>query len=256
LINIQQEGYCQNTKSTNKLIARMSTIHVHFVLLAAILFTIFPNHTDGLAPASFPSRVHPCKPSTSKPTEKNTSRRTALQNIVTLSFTVAAATTTSSQLLPPEPANALEACRPKARNCIRTTWTAPSSTSKSEAIEMVRSILNSYPSKGQNGIDCNGWKIVDDSLENDRTASTARLEYSSCVGPAAVSVNLAQPFIDDVKLEINESSGRVLVDVKSSSRMGASDFFVNQKRMEYLGGELRRLGWEIPDVRYGSAKGL
>ena len=83
--------------------------------------------------------------------------------------------------------------------------------------------------------------------------STARLEYRSCVGPAAVSINLAQPFIDDVKLEIDPSPKpmAVQVQVKSSSRMGSSDFFVNKKRVEYLGNGLRQRGWVIPEVKYG-----
>jgi hypothetical protein len=98
--------------------------------------------------------------------------------------------------------------------------------------------------------------LTNDSLDGRSSTGTARLEYKSCVGPAALSNNLGQPFIDDVKLEMNvnevDSTSRVSVDVKSSSRMGGSDFFVNQKRIEYLGNELQKLGWDIPNVRYGS----
>ncbi len=107
--------------------------------------------------------------------------------------------------------------------------------------------------------------MINDSFDDDdgdgksMRSSTARLEYKSCVGPAAISVNLAQPFIDDVKLEIHESSnnddnslGVILVEVKSSSRMGSSDLFVNKKRIEFLGKELEKLGWGVPSVKYGA----
>lgn len=181
---------------------------------------------------------------------KRNNRRDAIKNI----FLIAAGPLAT--LNQKNPASALEACRPKARNCIRTTWAAPPSTSKADAVQTIRTVLNSYPTTGQNGIDCNGWKFTTDSLDenSDTSTSSATLEYKSCVGPAAISINLAQPFVDDVKLEISQDglSARVVVDVKSSSRMGSSDLFVNKKRIEYLGNELMKLGWDIPDVRYGS----
>ena len=75
----------------------------------------------------------------------------------------------------------------------------------------------------------------------------ARVEYKSCVGPAAIAINLGQPFVDDLKLEV-ENDGTV--QVRSSSRMGSSDLFVNKKRVEYLGNSLRSKGWDIPAVSY------
>ena len=129
---------------------------------------------------------------------------------------------------------------------------------RSEAIDAIRNVLNSYPRNGQNGVDCNGWTLVNDSLDagdekNTGSTSTARLEYKSCVGPAALAINLGQPFIDDLKLEMQDSnaSGVLVVEVKSSSRMGSTDLFVNKKRIEFLGSELRKLGWNVPDVKYG-----
>ncbi len=157
-----------------------------------------------------------------------------------------------------EKVDALGLCRPKARNCIRTTWEAPGTVNEAQAIETLRDVLNSYPQNGQNGIDCNGWIIVHDSLSSSLTSDeprTLKLEYRSCVGPAALTINLAQPFVDDVILELDNvgSNNRVTVQVKSSSRMGSSDLFVNRKRIEYLGDELRqKYGWIVPDIKYGA----
>lgn len=148
-------------------------------------------------------------------------------------------------------ANALEQCRSKARNCVRTVWTAPASLNKQDAIEIIRDVLNTYPQKGQNGIDCGGWSIVKDSMNSSTDEiSSLTLEFKSCVGPAALAINLAQPFIDDVKIEIVETDV-VNVQVKSSSRMGSSDLFVNKRRIDYLGDQLRQQGWAIPEVKYG-----
>ena len=159
------------------------------------------------------------------------------------------------------PSNALEECKPKSHNCIRTTWTAPSSiTNPSQAASEIRNVLNSYPQSGQAGVDCNGWKIVSDKLDDTTDTEESygggliTLEYKSCIGPAAMAINLGQPFIDDLKLELNGkdviSSGRVLVEVKSSSRMGSSDLFVNRKRLEYLGQKLKLNGWDVPPPKY------
>lgn len=194
-------------------------------------------------------------------TSTQTSRRAFLTTTTTI-------TLLSSPFFIPQirqNANALEQCRAKARNCIRTTWTAPSDIDIQQAIYVIKNILNSYPQNGQNGIDCNGWTIVRDSLSTPQDSSkngsnmpiSVALEYKSCVGPAALAINLAQPFIDDVIVEFDntddEGTGTALtVQVKSSSRMGSSDLFVNKKRIEYLGDKLRQQGWIVPDVKYGA----
>jgi len=148
------------------------------------------------------------------------------------------------------PANALEACRPKSHNCIRTTFTAPSSvTSSIEVVNAVRDVLNSYPQKGQAGVDCSGWRIVNDSLDNPEVGSI-KLEYKSCVGPAVLAINLGQPFIDDLVLELGKKESSFMVEVKSSSRMGSSDLGVNRKRLEYLGRKLKERGWVVPSPKY------
>lgn len=103
----------------------------------------------------------------------------------------------------------------------------------------------------QSGVDCNGWNIVKDSLDAE-AADIITLAYKSCVGPAALAINLGQPFIDDLKLELGKdsSSGGIKVEVKSSSRMGSSDLFVNRKRLQYLGKKLKGMGWNVPDPKY------
>lgn len=152
--------------------------------------------------------------------------------------------------IPSGPANALEACKPKLHNCIRTTWKAPSSlTTSTEVAKAIRDVLNSYPQEGQAGVDCNGWRIVNDSL--DAEAGIIKLEFKSCVGPAALAINLGQPFIDDCKLELGkDSTGSITVEVKSSSRMGGGDLLVNRKRLQYLGKKLKQEGWSVPDPKY------
>jgi len=120
-------------------------------------------------------------------------------------------------------------------------------------------VLNSYPQKGQAGADCSGWKIVKDELGlgdeagSSSSSNTIKLEYKSCVGPAALAINLGQPFIDDLKLELGKKDdvkGSITVEVKSSSRMGSGDLFVNRKRLIYLGSLLREKGWGVPDPKY------
>jgi hypothetical protein len=149
----------------------------------------------------------------------------------------------------PDKARATDKCRDGARNCIRTAWLPPASRSKSEAISDLRSAITSYPKKGQNGVDCNGWDFVDDQLDSN---GTARIEFYSCIGPAAVSMNLAKPFVDDVKLElVGADSQQLRFELRSKSRVGASDYGVNKKRINYLAEALRKKGWDAPKVTYG-----
>ena len=149
----------------------------------------------------------------------------------------------------PDKARATDKCRDGARNCIRTAWVPPAGKSKSDAIADIRSVVQSYPQRGQSGVDCNGWDFVDDKLNAD---GTARIEFYSCIGPAAISMNLAKPFIDDVKLElVEDGNGKFRFELRSKSRVGASDYGVNKKRVNYLAQELRSKGWDAPKVIYG-----
>lgn len=198
------------------------------------------------------------------PTQCQPSRRDVLKKPFRIgaAATIATGTFIAASTIRARPANALELCRPKARNCIRTTWIPPPPSSSSNRNNLedvkaeIRDALNSYPQKGQAGIDCNGWEIVEDITATDNNNSLIGLEYKSCIGPGAVAINLAQPFIDDVKFELifdNATTTVTSVQVKSSSRMGSSDLFVNKKRVEYLGSYLKERGWTIPDVKYGSS---
>ena len=184
----------------------------------------------------------------------NNTRRNLFQKTF-LTFTTNAALTASTT----QKAYALKQCKPKARNCIRTAWEAPPSSikNKEDAVNVIKNVLNSYPENGQNGVDCNGWSIVKDTDTTSSEIYIIALEYKSCIGPAALAINLAQPFIDDVILEFEERKLEndvmvLTVQVKSSSRMGSSDFNVNKKRIEYLGEKLRQQGWIVPNVRYGA----
>ena len=166
------------------------------------------------------------------------SRRNALKQIALIAPIIAT----------PSDSNALEQCKAKSHNCIRTTWSAPSSLSASEVIRSIRDVVKSYPQEGQAGVDCNGWVITNDTFDE---RGKLALEFKSCVGPAALAINLGQPFIDDLKFELGkDETGRVVVEVKSNSRMGSSDLFVNRKRLLFLGKTLKEKGWDVPDPKY------
>lgn len=167
------------------------------------------------------------------------SRRDTLKKVFAIPMSVIAI---------PSKSSALDQCRAKSHNCIRTLWHAPESLSPNEAASTIREVINSYPQGGQAGVDCNGWTITNDSLDKDGRMA---LEFKSCVGPAALAINLGQPFIDDLKFEMGrDASGHIFVEVKSNSRVGGSDLFVNRKRMLYLGDKLRAKGWDIPPPKY------
>ncbi|KAL7548445.1 hypothetical protein ACHAWF_011733 [Thalassiosira exigua] len=211
------------------MVAILSLIVTTWAILGTYALVIEPNQRAAAIQNQPPSEHH-------RPLQ----RRGALGRALLLTVPIAAAS---------RQAGALEACKPKSHNCIRSTWTAPPTLSVSEVAATLRDTLNSYPLQGQAGVDCNGWRVVRDAL--DENAGVVVLEYRSCVGPAALAVNLGQPFIDDLKLELGKSSsGEVLVEVKSSSRMGSSDLFVNRKRLQYLGGKLKEKGWSVPDPKY------
>ena len=140
-------------------------------------------------------------------------------------------------------ANALDACPPKSQNCIRTSWTAPEGASKSDMVDTILSVLNAYPQEGQNGADNSGYTIVDDKLANN---GYARVEYRN-FGNFAKFLNGGKPFVDDLIIEIDGSNQ---VQVNSASRVGESDFGVNQKRLLYLGNALKSKGWTVPDPTY------
>lgn len=142
------------------------------------------------------------------------------------------------------PANALELCDPRANNCVRTAWTPPAGTSKADAIKSVRAAIEAYPQQGQGDVDGGGWVIAVDDLDGD--AGTARVEFkSSGKGNFAKFFNGGKPFVDDLKLEVGSDG---IVQVKSQSRLGDSDFGVNAKRVNYLAATLASKGWNAPAV--------
>jgi hypothetical protein len=124
-----------------------------------------------------------------------------------------------------QPALALEQCPPKSNNCVRTQWTPPSGSSKSDAIASLRDAIKAYPQEGQNNVDGGGWIIAEDDL--DGASSAARVEFrSSGKGNFAKFLNGGKPFVDDLKIEVDDSG---VVQIKSQSRVGDSDFGVNSK---------------------------
>ena len=56
---------------------------------------------------------------------------------------------------------------------------------------------------------------------------------------AAKFFNGGKPFVDDLEFSVDASS----VSVRSSSRVGDSDFGVNGKRLSFIAAELAKSGW-------------
>mmetsp|Transcript_20421 Transcript_20421/g.40724 ORF Transcript_20421/g.40724 Transcript_20421/m.40724 type:complete len:195 (-) Transcript_20421:1084-1668(-) len=136
----------------------------------------------------------------------------------------------------PSAANAIDACPKGSKNCLRQTWTPPSSTSAADAASQLRDVLNAYPQEGQEDgkVDGGGYTIISDS------DGSFKLEYrSSGKGFFAKSFNAGKPFVDDLVIEPNGSS----FEFRSASRLGDSDFGVNGKRLSYIGGLLKDKGW-------------
>ncbi|CAB9527106.1 expressed unknown protein [Seminavis robusta] len=144
----------------------------------------------------------------------------------------------------PAAANAIEACPKGSNNCIRTTWTPPAGTSKSDAASQIKTILESYPQEGQEKVDLGGWSFASDSLASSGTAS---VEYKSGIGNFAKFLNGGKPFVDDLVVEVGDDG---TAQVRSSSRVGDSDFKVNQKRLEFFATKLTAAGWTAPAPAY------
>mmetsp|Transcript_7718 Transcript_7718/g.10115 ORF Transcript_7718/g.10115 Transcript_7718/m.10115 type:complete len:188 (+) Transcript_7718:33-596(+) len=156
----------------------------------------------------------------------------------------AAGVASAAPFLSSSPAQAIDACPKGSKNCIRTAWAPPAGTSKEDAAKTVIEVLNSYPQEGQADVDKGGWNIVSDELAS---SGTAVIEYKSGIGNFAKFLNGGKPFIDDLKLELS-ADGQV--QGRSSSRVGDSDFGVNQKRLNFLSSGLRAKGWEVPEPKY------
>ena len=145
--------------------------------------------------------------------------------------------------LPAGVASAIDACPPKSNNCVRQTWTPPSSTSAADATNQLRDAFNAYPQDGQEGgkVDGGGYTIVSDTLGKDSSTGALTLEYQSGIGTFAKMFNGKKPFTDDLVVEPNGNA----FEIRSASRIGDSDFGVNSKRCAYIGGLLKEKGWSI-----------
>lgn len=144
----------------------------------------------------------------------------------------------------PGAANAIQSCPAGSNNCLRQTWTPPSSASAADAVSQLREALKAYPQEGlENGkVDGGGYTIVSDTLDSSGSAS---LEYRSTgKGTFAKLFNGGKPFVDDLLIE---SNGKAF-EFRSASRLGDSDFGVNGKRLSYIGGSLKGKGWSGVDL--------
>ena len=155
-----------------------------------------------------------------------------------------------SQLSPAQPALALKPCPPGAQNCWSTAssdktklaqWSWPTAMSRADAIKELKGVVSAYPADGQNGVDKGGFRIVDDELEEK---GYERVEFLSGIGNMAKFFNGGKPFVDDFELSVEDTG----VCVRSSSRVGDSDFGVNAKRINYIAAALESKGWKAKGV--------
>jgi len=140
---------------------------------------------------------------------------------------------------------AVKPCPPDANNCWSTAstgktalapWKWPQEVDRTKAIGQLRAALEAYPQAGQAGVDLGGWTVVDDSLDS---SGYQRVEFKSGLGNFAKFFNGGKPFVDDLEFSVDASS----VSVRSSSRVGDSDFGVNGKRLSFIAAELAKSGW-------------
>ena len=147
-------------------------------------------------------------------------------------------------------AAAVKPCTAGANNCWSTAstdknamkpWAFPKGAKKSDAISQLQEVVGAYPQAGQADVDKGGWTYAVDSLASD---GYARLEFKSGIGNFAKFFNGGKPFVDDLEFSVGDSA----VGVRSSSRVGDSDFDVNKKRLNYIAQGLRAKGWDAPGV--------
>lgn len=141
---------------------------------------------------------------------------------------------------------AVEPCAVGANNCHSTAsamkpWKWPTGTSRDVAIKELRTVIEAYPKEGQDGVDQGGWSFAVDDLSSK---GYARVEFLSGIGNFAKFFNGGKPFVDDFEVSVEDDK----VSVRSSSRVGDSDFGVNAKRINYIASGLRAKGWEASGV--------
>ena len=114
--------------------------------------------------------------------------------------------------------------------------------SRVDAIKELQTVVSAYPAEGQNGVDQGGFRIVDNQLESQ---GYERVEFLSAgTGNLAKFFNGGKPFVDDFELSVEDDG----VCVRSSSRVGDSDFGVNAKRVNFIAAALEQKGWNAKGV--------
>lgn len=197
-----------------------------------------------LAFLSFGASAHAYVPPTMKASNKLSS--TACRREVFQSAFVAATVAAVGGSFAQSANAALAPCPPNSKNCLRTVWTPPSTSSKKDAIDNLRAAILEYPQEGQQKADMGGYKIVSDDLEG--ASGLMRVEYTSGIGFFSKTFNGGKPFKDDLLLEVDQKGA---VQVRSSSRVGESDLGVNKKRVDYLAASLTQKGWVCTVAEYG-----
>lgn len=138
-------------------------------------------------------------------------------------------------------------CPKGANNCWSTAsvdkrsmakWTFPAGADKAAATASLKEAIAAYPQAGQAGVDLGGWSVAEEA------SGYARYEFKSGIGNFAKFFNGGKPFVDDFEVSVEDG----FVAVRSSSRVGDSDFDVNAKRINFIAAALRAKGWDAPGV--------
>ena len=108
-------------------------------------------------------------------------------------------------------------------------WKPPADETR--PLEAVAAALAKYE-PGQGGVDGGGFKVVE---------ASAKYVY-------AQFESLKTGFYDDVEFAAGAGAQAGLVLVRSSSRVGFTDFGVNAARLNYLAARLREQGWTIAEI--------
>ena len=107
-------------------------------------------------------------------------------------------------------------------------WTPP--TDDPAPLRTLAEVVRNYK-PGQGGVDGGGFQVVSQSDEYFYVQFEA----------------LKKGFIDDVEFAMGKGAKREVL-VRSSSRVGYTDFGVNAVRLNYISASLREKGWKIDEI--------
>jgi uncharacterized protein (DUF1499 family) len=110
-------------------------------------------------------------------------------------------------------------------------WIWPKDMGKEAAFQQLEETFRAYK-PGEGNIDGGGFQIV-----------VSKPGYLYCQFES-----LKNGYIDDFEVAFIDGMGEIMVQVRSSSRVGYLDYGVNAKRVNFLAKALREQGWTAEGV--------